>query len=143
MNRLTVIEGGGKGGPKDSGWTRDGFHGLAIELLRGLARGKDSSNVTVEEMCRLAVGVGKDADLLGRIIAEELEKLHGLIFPDKSWSKVEPELAAIIKAALRMAAERMCRDAAAAGRASKAEGRLRTAVMSFARNEMKARGGGI
>lgn len=130
MNDFKVIEGGGMG--RDPG-VRDGIHGLAIELLRGIANGDDRRGAVGQEICRLSVALIKD-DIhhLDHHVSDRMEAMHSLALVD-AFDTMGQETNAILKAALRLVADRLSGDQAAKSRAAKSEHALFAAVERFSR----------
>jgi hypothetical protein len=141
MAKLTLIEGGGKGGgPTDPGGqtTRHVLRQLVIEILRAVARGNDSEGRIATPLRRLIEVAPTAKTPLASIVDDVLQDFAKRITPDRA-----EDFGPIVIQSLRVAAETCCDDSAAQGRMSRREDDLRHAIESYVRTqERRARENG-
>ena len=124
---FTIIEGGGE--PRD--WEREisqgHFEDFVVDVLRSLVNGELSHRTTRHFSQFLEHAQGSPVPI-GSIIDGAVRRLHAMALDAEGMEDYERELIGITQAALRVVAESMAKDNAAAGRLSKREEGLDRAI---------------
>lgn len=127
MPDFTVIEGGGE--PRD--WKREiaqqHFEGFVVVLLRSLASGDGSYQVT-QQFFRFLEHAQQSQVPIGPVLDGALKELHQRAFDTEGLDDYDVEQKDITQAALRVIAESMATDNAARARRSKRELSLTRAI---------------
>ena len=142
-----VIEGGGRGaGEFDMRMATQAFRYLAIEMLRGLARGDDADGRVMLALVKLVNSL-KNVDRT-EVVREALRELYGELAAAelrdyRPSDDPHREIEHIILASFQVAAETLCLDNAARGRAGQRERALERALDARLRGcESRARENG-
>jgi hypothetical protein len=118
MTKLTVVQGGGE---RDSGWTRNSIHELAIELTRAIASGNDDRNGVLNAIQSLVDKFSPEENL-HRIVLDCVKALRNDVMKqDGDDGTHESEINSILEISLRLVSARMSHDSAAPARAASLE----------------------
>jgi hypothetical protein len=139
MPDFTVIEGGGKGGPRsekgrrpsiDEVLARDAFRRLVIELLRDLTRDYDSGFATTQALIDFVQKAGAADVPVGPFICETISEFRGDAFGREGVVEWEPEAETkrVLEAALKVTVEYLADDGFAKGRRSQRLDGLQNAI---------------
>ncbi|WP_127089071.1 hypothetical protein [Aquabacter cavernae] len=128
MADLRTTDGGGGEAGDDSARIAEAgaawaFEKLAVEMLRGIARGGQSSYPVGSALYDLYGHLTTDEVRLFPAIQSGLQALKGRLLPDDN--PCDEELRWLLRAAIRLAAERLATDGFAKGRASQRENDFR------------------
>jgi hypothetical protein len=123
-----VIKGGGPRPPgdRDVQTAAGTLRTLTIELLRALARGNDPQRRITDQLLELYKNLGKAGIGVDTVVESFLGPAHAEIATaeaaagagKRDWEDIEGEIDHILLASFQVAAERLCFDDAAHGRAS-------------------------
>jgi hypothetical protein len=131
MPDFEVIEGGGKRrGPRDfeADMARSRMNTLIIELLRAVARGDDRENRVGRTLIELFKHMSATDAPVYDMTSGPIADAHKSVSEDRDLERYQTEIADIVLASLRVAAESCTSDGFSAGRKSQAETRLRQEV---------------
>lgn len=127
MPDFTVIEGDGQSRDWNSEAAQDYFEEFVIALLRNLAAGGYSYQLT-QEFFRFLEHAQKTGVPIGRVFDEAVKNLHEMAVDNAGVEDYEAERRDIVREAMRVAAESMAKDNAARARLSKREQALTRAI---------------
>lgn len=147
MVDLRVIEGSGSPEERRAAYAEamaaDAFTGLAIEILRAVARGPDNAYRTGMALQFLYERLAAPDVHLHASIHEGVRDVHERLMPSDQ-NAYDAELRWLLQCALRLAAEMLATDGFAKGRASQRQDDFRRALESYLieREEVSRQGGG-
>ncbi len=128
MVDLRVIEGGGDGGDQRDPAAQnaevfgiEAFELLAIDMLRGVARGPESAYRVAERLRDLYRQLETEGVRVTYVAQMGLERLNHRLVPDAVDRPYDAELRWLLLATLRLTAETLATDGFARGRASQRE----------------------
>jgi len=127
MPDFTVIEGGGKERDWDREIAQRHFEDFVVVLLRSLAAG-DASYQLTQQFFRFLEHARESEVPIGPVFDEAIRNLHAMAFDIENAPFYEVERKDITQAALRVIAESMATDNAARARRSKREDSLNQAI---------------
>lgn len=127
MPDFTVIEGGGQSRDWDSEAAQDHFEEFVVALLRSLAGGGASYQLT-QQFFRFLEHAQKTGVPIGPVLDGAVKNLHEMAIDAAGVENYETERKNIVREAMRVAAESMAKDNAARARLSKREEALIRAV---------------
>jgi hypothetical protein len=126
-----VIEGGGQRPPGDFDvqMAVQSLRHLMIELLRAVARGDDPQHRVADRMLELYRNLGKTGIMVDAVVNAFLSDAYADIAgageeSERESDDADREIEDIVLASFQLAAEKLCLDDAAQGRASQRERRL-------------------